>query len=207
MNHVCNDEQSEKLKEMLGVFTIYGQYLNDIPQNYHFIMAQELSHEIFTYSLEYTTFYNHEFKRPKENKTLSPSVLLLRDIKTLEKARSLILNQAIEKYFLWGELELSVMPNREEFSKLYFEKMGIYKGSKQIEMIIELKKAKKAFDTYFNLTDMIKDLESKSFNIFNELNYFIPKANKNKIRDILIRIRHEFKLKVSQDEKQLLDNL
>jgi|GEM_PF-6954227 len=68
MDHVCGDEQFKKLEEMLEVFNIYGQYLNTIPQNYHFGIVQELSHEIFIYSLDFTTFNNHEFKRPKENK-------------------------------------------------------------------------------------------------------------------------------------------
>lgn len=76
-----------------------------------------------------------------------------------------------------------------------------------ITMMAILQKAKNEFDAYFTLTDMIKDLESKSFEILNELNYFIPKPNKNGIRKILTTIRKQFKLKVSHDEKQLLDNL
>jgi|GEM_PF-4949897 len=97
--------------------------------------------------------------------------------------------------------------DRETFDKIYCETKALRNDGIRADILEDIEVDKKAFDTYFNLTDMIKDLESKSFNMFDELNYFIPKANKNKIREILISIRHEFKLKVSQDEKQLLDNL
>lgn len=207
MDHVCNDEQSKKLEKMLEVFAIYGQYLNDIPPNYHFMIAQELSHEIFTYSLELTTFCNHEFKRPKENKTLAPTSIISRDIKTLEKARLLILDKIIHKYLFLHDCKMPIGYNREDFNKLYFETISIHQDSERIDILEDIEKNKKAFDTYFNLTDMIKDLESKSFEIFDELNYFIPKANKNKIREILMTVRKQFKLKASHEEKQLLDNL
>lgn len=206
--HIYSDNQLKMIEKMVEAFITYGQYLNDIPQNYHFMTIQELSHEIFSYSLNITEFSKQEFQqRPKESKTIAPIVLILRDIKTLKKARSLISDQVIEKYLLWSELELPINCNREEFNKIYSKKIDSYRDGEQIEMMAVLQKAKNEFNAYFTLTDMIKDLESKSFEILNEFNYYVPKANKNKIREILISIRKEFNLKVSHDEKQLLDNL
>lgn len=208
MSHKHSNDMSKIIEEMIETFITYGQYLNAIPDDYRFFIIQELFFEVYSYKRNLKIFCDPEFKkRPKKNKTISPGVLISRDINTLKKARSLISDQVIEKYLLWSELELPLNCNREEFNKIYSEKISIYSEQMDITMMAILQKAKNEFDAYFTLTDMIKDLESKSFEILNELNYFIPKPNKNGIRKILTTIRKQFKLKVSHDEKQLLDNL
>ncbi len=205
-----DDNQFLILKNMLDTFSIYGQYLNSIPDAYHVNIIDDLSSELFYYSLSLSIYLEKtNRKMPKQNKTLAPSVLIEQDIKILKKAQTLIRDKILNKYLYAKSITTKeVNYSREKNDEWYLKIKELHKDGIRGDVLENNEIDKKAYDTYYNLQEIIEDLELIDFKFFFEHNYYPPqKPNKEEIKFILAKVRKQFNLKSSLDEKQLIDNL
>ena len=211
--YTLENEKIETVNSRIDALIAHGKYLNEIPKDYQETFVKTLSEAIVRYCLDLTSYYLFRNKRPNNHTTTQPPVLINQDIKTLEKARKIIHEKIYCCHFhLRGAdiptIKIPTQEDREKYNNEYKATLELYADTSKAYIIEDAKDGKKIFDTFCNLTDMINDLKEKRFEIFSKNTYYThTKPNKNKIRELLKKVRLQFNLHSSLDEKQLLDDL
>lgn len=92
--------------------------------------------------------------------------------------------------------------------KAYDETVELYEKSEKFIFSDECSVQKDVFHSYWFLSALIADLETQSFELFERTEYYNPeKPSKSSIKNYLKFLKEEFNLKVSYNEKELIDNL
>lgn len=203
--------QGAYYEEVLDSFVTHGKYLNNIPEEYH---AVELS-EIFNLISEYCTpkwIYDINIKRKKDN--TKQSKLVNSDIKVLKKAKEVIIKKILYANTYDGILK--EYPDFDFDKAIIRDKELIYNEHKEliditdsrVDIIESSKRYLHGYDTFLELDLLINDLERKEFNYFEKSTYnYLEKPTKAGFKNILSRIKDQYNLAPSENQKQLIDSI
>ncbi len=225
------------LDEIIINVNNYGEFLNKISNDEDNII-ECLAESIYDYSLklrEYNDYIDKEtlIFQKRDNKTTPGKTRIAQNINILKKARDLLQyvsskdyrnmqghhsrdvnsppmewqkRKGKKKYKDIKEYNFTNYQDKEVALKAYNQTINLY--SQKYPYDRQYRVEKDIFNTYWFLTSLIQDLESKEFYLFEKTEYYPPeKPSKKSIKTILRFIGKEFNLNSSLAEKEFIDNL